>query len=130
MIIALLAVLDVDLIVIAALLASVLTRRRWMRRQPGHVQGLYESPAAASADSATLAPRLRSLGRDILVWTPLATAKRRILHRSTLTWPGPRSPRRRYGAGIRTRATAMTAAPEHGDLCLTWSRHPSVDSRE
>ena len=56
MIIALLAILGIDLIVIAVLLASVLTRRRWMHRQPDAFKGLYESPAAASADSGTLAP--------------------------------------------------------------------------
>jgi hypothetical protein len=129
-IIALLAVLSADLIVIAVLLAGVLSRRRWMHRQPDAFKG-YTSHQRQHPP--TPARRHRShgrWGRDILVWTPLATAKRRMLHRSTLAWPDPRSPRRRCGAGIRARATPMTAAPEQGDLCLTWSRHPSVDSRE
>jgi hypothetical protein len=39
MFIALLAVLGVDLIVIVALAAAMLTRRRWLRRQPGAFKG-------------------------------------------------------------------------------------------
>src|SRR5258708_39877624 len=39
MLIALLAVLGVDLIVIVVLLAAVLTRRRWVRHQPGAFEG-------------------------------------------------------------------------------------------
>ena len=39
MLIALLAVLGVDLIVIVVLLAVVLLRRRWVSRQPGAFKG-------------------------------------------------------------------------------------------
>jgi hypothetical protein len=40
MLIALLAVLGVDLIVIVVLLAFVLARRRWVQRQPGSFRGV------------------------------------------------------------------------------------------
>jgi hypothetical protein len=39
MLIALLAVLGVDLIVVVALLALVLSRKRWVKRQPGAFRG-------------------------------------------------------------------------------------------
>ena len=39
MLIALLAVLGVDLIVIVVVLAAALTRRRWVSRQPGAFKG-------------------------------------------------------------------------------------------
>lgn len=39
MLVALLAVLGVDLIVIVALAVAMLTRRRWLRRQPGAFKG-------------------------------------------------------------------------------------------
>ena len=39
MLIALLAVLGVNLVVIVALAAAMLTRRRWLRRQPGAFKG-------------------------------------------------------------------------------------------
>jgi hypothetical protein len=39
MVIALLAVLGVDLIVIVVLLGAVFTRRRWVSRQPGAFKG-------------------------------------------------------------------------------------------
>jgi hypothetical protein len=39
MLIALLAVLGVDLIFIVALLAAVLSRKRWVKRQPGSFRG-------------------------------------------------------------------------------------------
>jgi hypothetical protein len=39
MLIALLAVLGVDLIVLVAFVASALTRKRWVKRQPGSFRG-------------------------------------------------------------------------------------------
>jgi hypothetical protein len=69
MLIALLAVLGVDLIVVVALLASVLSRRRWVMRQPGAFRGAMR---VASGDIDGLSPRWRrGYGRwvgDVLVW--------------------------------------------------------------
>jgi hypothetical protein len=70
MLIALLAVLGVDLMVIVVLLAAVLSRRRWVMRQPGAFRG-----AIRIADG-----QIEGLGagwkagygrwvRDVLVWT-------------------------------------------------------------
>ena len=80
MIIALLAVLGVDLIVIAVLLAGVLGRRRWESRQPDAFKG------AIRITSGSI-PRLsakwhRDYGRwvrDVLVWTPAPFLLRNIL---------------------------------------------------
>ena len=71
MVIALLAVLGVDLIVIAVILAGVLGRRRWVSRQPGAFRG-----TAQVVDGRV--PHLGSKARtgygrwvrDVLVWTP------------------------------------------------------------
>jgi hypothetical protein len=70
MLIALLAVLGVDLIVIVVLLVGVIARRRWVRREPGAF------PAAirvASGEHEGLGSKWkRGYGRwvrDILVWT-------------------------------------------------------------
>jgi hypothetical protein len=71
MIIALLAILGVDLIVIAVLLAGVLGRRRWVRRQPEAFKGAIR---VTSGRIHWLPARWhRGYGRwvrDILVWTP------------------------------------------------------------
>ena len=70
MLIALLAVLGVDLIVLVALLALVLSRRRWVARQPGAFRGAIR---VASGEVGGLGPRWRrGYGRwvrDVLVWT-------------------------------------------------------------
>lgn len=70
MLIALLAVLGVDLIVIVAFAGLVLTRRRWVKRQPGAFSGAIR---VASGDIDGLRPKWRrGYGhwlRDILVWT-------------------------------------------------------------
>jgi len=78
--IALLAVLGVDLIVIAVLLAVVISRNRWVRRQPGAF------PAAIRVAVGELdgfgAKWRRGYGRwvrDVLVWT-----KRPFLFRNEL----------------------------------------------
>jgi hypothetical protein len=70
MVIALLAVLGVDLIVLVAFVAFVLSRKRWVRHQPGAFAG-----AIRTADGAIdgLGPNWhRGYGRwvrDVLVWT-------------------------------------------------------------
>ena len=70
MLIALLAVLGVDLLVIVVLLAVVLTRRRWVSRQPGAFKGAIR---IIEGDVPGLRAKWkRGYGRwvrDILVWT-------------------------------------------------------------
>ena len=70
MLIALLAVLGVDLLVILVLLAVVLTRRRWVSRQPGAFKGAIR---IIEGDVPGLRAKWkRGYGRwvrDILVWT-------------------------------------------------------------
>jgi hypothetical protein len=70
MLIALLAVLGVNLWVIVALLAVVLTRKRWVSHQPGSFKGAIR---VIEGDVPGLRPRWkRGYGRwvrDILVWT-------------------------------------------------------------
>jgi hypothetical protein len=70
MLIALLAVLGVDLIVIVVLLAFVFTRRRWVSRQPGAFRGAIR---AVEGEVPGLGPTWkRGYGRwvrDVLVWT-------------------------------------------------------------
>jgi hypothetical protein len=70
MLIALLAVLGVDLIVIVVLLASVLSRKRWVKRRPGAFRGAIR---IAEGEVDGLGPKwARGYGRwvrDVLVWT-------------------------------------------------------------
>ena len=70
MLIALLAVLGVDLIVIVVLLVAVLSRKRWVKRQPGSFRGAIR---VSSGDIDGLRPKWgRGYGRwvrDVLVWT-------------------------------------------------------------
>ena len=69
MLIALLAVLGVDLIVLVALAAVVLSRTRWVKRQPGAFRGVIR---VASGEVDGLRPKWgRGYGhwvRDVLVW--------------------------------------------------------------
>ena len=70
MLIALLAVLGVDLIVLVAFGAFVISRKRWVKRQPGAFRGVIR---VASGEVDGLRPKWgRGYGhwiRDILVWT-------------------------------------------------------------
>ena len=70
MLIALLAVLGVDLIVLVVLLGFVLARRRWVAHQPGAFQGAIQ---VAGGEIDGLEPKWRrGYGRwvrDVLVWT-------------------------------------------------------------
>jgi hypothetical protein len=70
MVIALLAVLGVDLAVIVAFLAFVLTRKRWVKRQPGAFRGAIR---IADGDVDGLSQKWRrGYGRwvrDVFVWT-------------------------------------------------------------
>jgi hypothetical protein len=69
MIIALLAVLGVDLIVIVVLLGVMLTRRRWVSHQPGAFKGAIR---VVDGEVSGLGPKWkRGYGRwvrDVLVW--------------------------------------------------------------
>ena len=70
MLIALLAVLGVDLIVLVAFAAFVFSRKRWVKRQPGAFRGVIR---VAGGEIDGLRPKWsRGYGRwvrDILVWT-------------------------------------------------------------
>jgi hypothetical protein len=70
MVIALLAVLGVNLVVLVAFAAFVLSRKRWVKRQPGAFHGVIR---VASGEIDGLRPKWgRGYGhwvRDILVWT-------------------------------------------------------------
>jgi hypothetical protein len=70
MIIALLAVLGVDLIVIIVLLGILLTRRRWVSHQPDAFKGAIR---VVDGEASGLGPKWkRGYGRwvrDVLVWT-------------------------------------------------------------
>ena len=70
MVIALLAVLGVNLIVIVAFLGVVLSRRRWVSRQPGAFKGAVR---VVDGEVSGLGPKWqRGYGRwvrDVLVWT-------------------------------------------------------------
>ena len=70
MLIALLAVLGVDLIVLVALAAFVFARKRWVKRQPGAFRGAIR---VASGEIDGLRPKWgHGYGhwvRDVLVWT-------------------------------------------------------------
>jgi hypothetical protein len=70
MLIALLAILGVDLIVIVVLLALVLSRKRWVKHQPGSFRGVIR---VSSGEIDGLRPKWgRGYGRwvrDVLVWT-------------------------------------------------------------
>jgi hypothetical protein len=68
--IALLVVLGVDLVVVVVLLALVLSRRRWVSRQPGAFKGAIR---VSAGQVEGVGPRWRKGSgrwvRDILVWT-------------------------------------------------------------
>jgi hypothetical protein len=70
MVVALLALLGVNLIVIVALMALVISRKRWVRRQPGTFAGRIR---AADGEVDGVGPKWRrGYGRwvrDVLVWT-------------------------------------------------------------
>ena len=70
MLIALLAVIGVDLIVIVVLLALAISRRRWIKRRPGAFEGAIR---VADGELDGLGPKWRrGYGRwvrEVLVWT-------------------------------------------------------------
>ncbi|HYI35285.1 MAG TPA: DUF2550 family protein [Thermoleophilaceae bacterium] len=70
MVVALLAVLGVDLVVVALLLAGVLTRKRWVKHQPGSFRCTVR---LTSGEIDGIGPKWkRGYGRwvrDVFVWT-------------------------------------------------------------
>jgi hypothetical protein len=96
MLIALLAVLGVDLIVIVVLLAAVVSRKRWVRRQPTAFAGRIRT---ADGEFDGFGPKWkRGYGRwvrDVLVWT-----KGPFLFRNELV-------------PVDALASERSAAPEH-----------------
>ena len=70
MVIALLAVLGVDLIVIVVLLGAVLARRRWISHQPGTFKGAIRVvDGQVSGLGSTWKRGYGRWVRDVLVWT-------------------------------------------------------------
>jgi hypothetical protein len=96
MLIALLAVLGVDLIVIVVLLAVIVSRKRWVRRQPAAFAGRIRT---ADGEVDGVGPKWkRGYGRwvrDVLVWT-----KAPLLFRNELV-------------PVDAVASERSAAPEH-----------------
>jgi hypothetical protein len=62
MVIALLAVLGVDVIVLVAFAAFVFSRKRWVKRQPGAFHGVIRVPTGGRRSSREMGPWLRALG--------------------------------------------------------------------
>src|SRR3954462_11426583 len=70
MLIALLAILGVDLIVVAALLAFVLSRKLWVKRQPGSFRGVIRvSQGEIDGLRSKWGRGYGRWARDVLVWT-------------------------------------------------------------
>ena len=91
MLAALLAILGVDLIVIVALVALVLARKHWVKRQPGAFSGAIR---VADGEVAGLGSKWsRGYGRwvrDVLVWTkPPALLRNELLATDGLSERGP-----------------------------------------
>ena len=80
MLIALLAVLGVDLTVLVAIAALMLGRRRWLKRQPGEFAGAIR---VTSGDIHGLGPKWKHGSgrwvRDILVWSRAPLMRRNEL---------------------------------------------------
>ena len=71
MVIALLAVLGVDLIVLVVFVGAVLARRRWVSHQPGSFKGVAHLTAGELHPFGKRARRgYGRWVRDVLVWTP------------------------------------------------------------
>jgi hypothetical protein len=80
MLIALLAVLGVDLIVLVVVLIAVLVRRRWVSHHPGSFRGMAR--VLDGKINQFGARRRRGYGRwvrDVLVWTPAPLCLRNAL---------------------------------------------------
>jgi hypothetical protein len=91
---ALLAVVGVNLIVIVVLVASVLSRRRWLGRQPGHFPG----PSGSRAESSTVSDRSGGVGMGAGCATCLSGRRRRFCSETSscppTAWTGSAPPPR------------------------------------
>ena len=80
MLVALLAVLGVNLLVVVALLAALLGRRRWLARRPGAFRG---AARVVEGDARGLRRRWTAgygrWVRDVFVWTPAPLLLRTVL---------------------------------------------------
>ena len=110
MLIALLALLGVNLIVIVVLLAGVLSRKRWITRQPGAFRGAVR---VVDGEVPGLGVKWkRGYGRwvkDILVWT-------KAPFRSSVSWS--------RGQGLYQRsmsADMLPILPAAAEPCVTCS---------
>jgi hypothetical protein len=132
MLIALLAVLGVDLIVIVVLVASIVSRRRWVKRQPGAFHGAIR---LSGGEVDGLRPKwTRGYGRwvrDVLVWTKAPFYFRNeILATDGLGEPRPARPGevKRLGDHPIVRPVRMGAATAElatpGGAALPTGPHP------
>jgi hypothetical protein len=141
MLIALLALLGVDLIVIVALGAMIFGRRRWLRRQLGAFSGAIR---LTSGDIDGLGPTWRHGSgrwvRDVLVW------HKAPIMLSTHLLPVDRCSRERKASAGELRRLGETpivlefvcgdatievaARPEHSDLMIGPLSTPSAPSRQ
>ncbi|MEV1093582.1 hypothetical protein [Streptomyces microflavus] len=80
MLVALLAVLGVNLLVLVVIVVAMLGRRRWLARQPGAFRG---AARVVEGDTKGLRSRWRAgygrWVRDVLVWTPAPLLLRAVL---------------------------------------------------
>jgi hypothetical protein len=137
MLIALLAVLGVDLIVIVVLAAGVLSRRRWISRQPGAFRGAIRvADGELHGFGSNWSRGYGRWVRDVLVWT-----KGPLLFRNELVAVDGMGEERAAAAGEVKRlgdnpiVTAFTSGAtrieiavdaEHRDLLLDRKRAGSV----
>jgi hypothetical protein len=158
MLIALLALLGVDLIVVVALLALVLSRKRWVKRQPGAFRGAIR--LTGGEFDGLGAKWHRGYGhwvRDVLVWTkapflfrnelvpidgadeprrpaPTKSSGSAITPSSYESGPATRRPRSRFGAKTASSLLAPTTHPKRPSLPrrrsqLTTQKGPTDDGQ-
>ena len=113
--VALLAILGVNLIVIVVLLAFVLSRKRWVKRQPGSLRGAIR---VSGGEIDGLPPkRARGYGRwvrDVLVWTKAPFYLRNeLVPADGLEQPTPGRPRRGQATRRPSRHRAAQRRPRH-----------------
>jgi hypothetical protein len=119
MLIALLAVLGVDLIVVVVLLVSVLGRRRWVSRQPGAFKGIAHVIDGQVPHLSSKARRgYGRWVRDILVWTPAPFYLRNALA-AVDTVQGTHNPAGKIRRlGDNPRVITLTAGGAHIDITV------------
>ncbi|MFJ1969106.1 hypothetical protein ACIO93_10595 [Streptomyces sp. NPDC087903] len=112
MLIALLAVLGVNLLVLVVLLVAMIGRRRWLARQPGVFRG---SARVVEGRARGLRRRWRAgygrRVRDVFVWTPAPLLLRTaLLPLDAVSAARPLAPKEvRHPHGLASAATLTTA---------------------